>query len=82
MANWTANAIVVASYLSVVNAVGEQSTFIVYMVCMSQFVVKERIATTRFVNFSFSNISFPLYHLQWLADRSYRSSIVNLRVRA
>lgn len=32
MANWTANAIVVATYLSVAEAVGEQSTFIMYMV--------------------------------------------------
>jgi hypothetical protein len=32
VANWTANAIVVASYLSVAEAVGEQSTFIMFMV--------------------------------------------------
>lgn len=32
VANWTANAIVVASYLSVADSVGEQSTFIIYMV--------------------------------------------------
>ena len=32
VANWTANAVVIASYLSVVETLGQQNTFVIYAV--------------------------------------------------
>lgn len=32
MANWTANAVIIASYLSVVETFGERNTFVMYAV--------------------------------------------------